>query len=269
MDFLGWSRGELRGIFFGSGRYVRKMAQDYFVKTIAPPVPLPLPVTNMSTRSYALCDLWQLTVRSLIVNEQRVLCNNVTCLSLNLRLLWVALTEPCVIVWQQLQGVLPDCTPVQKVCCVQSVLYSYNWSDQSHYSACQCARPPILLWCRSQLGTLPTSGGSSRLKNKSRQLLSRVKLNLQIGVTVKQLKYVADSSVYSSYVELGKERQVFCLWHLIFQNCADIYLRDRLSAAHRAAVGTWNEFGRERETCIQVIENFRSPRPSVILIQFL
>ena len=28
-----------------------------------------------------------------------------------------------------------------------------------------------------------------------RQLLSRVKLNLQIGVTVKQLKYVADSSV--------------------------------------------------------------------------
>ena len=45
------------------------------------------------------------------------------------------------------------------------------------------------------LSTLPTSGGSSRLKNKSRQLLSRVKLNLQIGVTVKQLKYVADSSV--------------------------------------------------------------------------
>ena len=75
--------------------------------------------------------------------------------------------------------------------------------------------------------------------------------------------------MYSSYVELGKERQVFCLWHLIFQNCADIYWRDRLSAAHRAAVGTWNEFGRERETCIQVIENFRSPRPIVILIQFL
>ena len=41
--------------------------------------------------------------------------------------------------------------------------------------------------------TLPTTGGSPRLKNKSRQLLSRVNLSLQIGATVKQLKYVADS----------------------------------------------------------------------------
>ena len=61
-------------------------------------------------------------------------------------------TELCVIVLQLLQGVLPGCTPVQKVCCVQSVLYSYNWSDQSHNLACPCPRPLIWLWCRSQLG---------------------------------------------------------------------------------------------------------------------
>ena len=54
-------------------------------------------------------------------------------------------------------------------------------------------------------------------------------------------------SAISSYVELGKERQVFCLRHLIFQNCAHIYWWDRPCAAHRAAVGTWNEFGRERD----------------------
>ena len=61
-------------------------------------------------------------------------------------------TELCVIVLQLLQGVLPGCTPVQKVCCVQSVLYSYNWSDQSHNMASTCPRPLICLWCRSQLG---------------------------------------------------------------------------------------------------------------------
>ena len=68
--------------------------------------------------------------------------------------------------------------------------------------------------------------------------------------------------MYSSYVELGKERQVFCLRHLIFQNCAHIYWQDRSSGVppHRAAVGTGlgTNLGERDRTCIQVIENLEA-----------
>ena len=66
---------------------------------------------------------------------------------------WTVLGSSVLLCYSQLlQGVLPGCTPVQKVCCVQSVLYSYNWSDQSNNMASPCPRPLIWLWCRSQLG---------------------------------------------------------------------------------------------------------------------